>query len=233
MNSDINLADGSTVSLRPSALDAYAVFEDLCLLANSERPHFLKLEALPKTFALELIESVLTNYHKLFRHVGIFGLVQRMSLSNHLQHPEILLLLHQYLCPLLLKSLSERPFFPFTLRATRVVFILLKQFSLELVTEAEVFLMLLVKIVSGEHDSNGPRPLWMRVLAVEVIRGFVYLSQVNILELRIPLLDFAPTPSLCDHSGTDTMPSRAVPKSSHLLSALSSDSLQKNLLCWG
>ena len=56
------------------------------------------------------------------------------------------------------------------------MFILLKQFSLELVTEAEVFLMLLVKIVSGEHDSNGPRPPWMRVLAVEVIRGFVYLS---------------------------------------------------------
>ena len=77
ITSDIGLADGSTVSLQPSALDAYAVFEDLCLLANSERPHFLKLEALPKTFALELIESVLTNYHKLFRHVGLFVLCNR------------------------------------------------------------------------------------------------------------------------------------------------------------
>ena len=57
------------------------------------------------------------------------------------------------------------------------MFILLKQFSLELVTEAEMFLMLLVKIVSGDHDSNGPRPPWMRVLAVEVIRGFVCSSQ--------------------------------------------------------
>lgn len=63
------LPDGTTKALSPSALDAFAVFEDLCLLANSERPHFLKLDFLHKTFALELIESVLTNYHDLFRRV--------------------------------------------------------------------------------------------------------------------------------------------------------------------
>ena len=66
------------------------------------------------------------------------------------------------------------------------MFILLKQFSSELATEAEIFLMLLVKIVSGEHDGSGPRPPWMRVLAVEVIRGFVVLSQqVDSFRLRI------------------------------------------------
>jgi len=63
------LPDGTTKALSPSARDAFAVFEDLCLLANSENPHFLKLEFLHKTFALELIESVLTNYHDLFRRV--------------------------------------------------------------------------------------------------------------------------------------------------------------------
>ena len=66
---DMYLPDGTTRALSPSACDAFAVFEDLCLLANSERPHFLKLEFLHKTFALELIESVLTNYHDLFRKV--------------------------------------------------------------------------------------------------------------------------------------------------------------------
>lgn len=70
--SDIQLPDGTTKSLGPSARDAFSVFEDLCLLANSERPHFLKLEFLHKTFALELIESVLTNYHSLFRKVFIY-----------------------------------------------------------------------------------------------------------------------------------------------------------------
>ena len=68
--------------LRPSALDAYAVFEGLCLLANSERPHFLKLEALPKTFALELMESVLTNYHNLFRHVRLLVCAKRFFLTE-------------------------------------------------------------------------------------------------------------------------------------------------------
>lgn len=59
-----------------------------------------------------------------------------------------------------------------------MVFLLLKQFSSELKTEAEVFLMLLIKIIgseSGDTDSDsghpGPRPLWMRVLAMEIMRG--------------------------------------------------------------
>ena len=66
---EMYLPNGTVKALSPSARDAFAVFQDLCLLANSERPHFLKLEFLHKTFALELIESVLTNYHDLFRRV--------------------------------------------------------------------------------------------------------------------------------------------------------------------
>jgi hypothetical protein len=78
----IDLPDGTSVSLGPSACDAYAVFEDLCLLANSEKPQYLKLESLPKTFALELIESVVTNYHELFRKVRLSGTRDRLSNSN-------------------------------------------------------------------------------------------------------------------------------------------------------
>ncbi|GLB42717.1 putative C-terminal region of Mon2 protein [Lyophyllum shimeji] len=156
--SEIKLPDGTTKLLGPSTLDAFSVFEDLCLLANSERPHFLKLESLHKTFALELIESVLTNYHTHFR-----------------KHPELILLLQHHLCPLLLKALSDRPVFPLTLRCTRVVFLLLKQFSAELTTESEVFLMLLIKIFSddgdGDHAPHHARPLWMKVLAMEIMRG--------------------------------------------------------------
>ncbi|KAI0824392.1 hypothetical protein BC628DRAFT_1379334 [Trametes gibbosa] len=157
------LPNGATTRLGPSAHDAYAVFEDLCLLANSEHPRFLKLESLRKTFALELIESVLTNYHDLFR-----------------KHAELLLLLQHHLCPLVHKSLSDRPNFPLTLRCTRVVFLLLKQFSLELKTESEVFLMLLIRIIGAESSDADPsenaqgyttRPLWMRVLAMEIMRG--------------------------------------------------------------
>ncbi|KAF8057511.1 hypothetical protein FPV67DRAFT_1527758 [Lyophyllum atratum] len=156
--SEVKLPDGTTKLLGPSTMDAFSVFEDLCLLANSEKPHLLKLESLHKTFALELIESVLTNYHSHFR-----------------KHPELILLIQHHLCPLLLKSLSDRPVFPLTLRCTRVVFLLLKQFSAELTTESEVFLMLLIKIFSDDGDSDHAqhhaRPLWMKVLAMEIMRG--------------------------------------------------------------
>lgn len=67
--SQVQLPDGNVKLLGPSARDAFLVFEDLCLLTNGEKPTFLKLELLHKTFALELIESVLTNYHELFRKV--------------------------------------------------------------------------------------------------------------------------------------------------------------------
>ena len=71
----ITLPDGTTQTLGPAARDAFAIFEDLCLLGNGERPQFLQLEYLHKTFALELIESVLTNYHDLFRKVRGISLV--------------------------------------------------------------------------------------------------------------------------------------------------------------
>lgn len=73
--SEVRLPDGTTKALGPSARDAFAVFEDLCLLANSEKPNFLRLDFLHKTFALELIESVLTNYHDLFRKVRLLSCI--------------------------------------------------------------------------------------------------------------------------------------------------------------
>lgn len=67
---DTQLPNGTTKPLGPAAHDAFSIFQDLCLLGNSEKPLFLQLESLHKTFALELIESVLTNYHDLFRTVS-------------------------------------------------------------------------------------------------------------------------------------------------------------------
>jgi protein MON2 len=77
----ILLPDESSVDLQPSARDAFSVFEDLCLLANSERPKFLKLESLHKTFALELIESVLTNYHDLFHKARALPMLSNPTLT--------------------------------------------------------------------------------------------------------------------------------------------------------
>lgn len=78
---EVNVPDGTTKMLGPSAKDAFSVFEDLCMLANGEKPHFLKLEFLHKTFALELIESVLTNYHEVFRKVRLPNLTLSHKLN--------------------------------------------------------------------------------------------------------------------------------------------------------
>jgi hypothetical protein len=62
--------DRMTQVLDPGAShDMVVIFKDLCLLGNEERPQFLQLEYPRKMFALWLIESILTNYYKLFRKV--------------------------------------------------------------------------------------------------------------------------------------------------------------------
>jgi hypothetical protein len=67
---------------------------------------------------------------------------------KHTEHSELLLLSQHHLFPLLLKTLSERSTFPLALRGAHVVFLLFKQFSSELETEAEVILTLLIKVQS-------------------------------------------------------------------------------------
>jgi hypothetical protein len=127
-----------TQAFRPTAQAAFAIFE------GGERPRFIQLEHLHKTFALELIKNVLTNYQQLFCKVCLSSslLIRDPYASSCLQitlmftaSPE--LLQHQLLA-LLLKTLSERSAFPLALRGTRVVFLSLKQFSSELEVEAEV-----------------------------------------------------------------------------------------------
>ena len=50
------------------------------------------------------------------------------------------------------------------------------QFPAELATEAEVILTLLIKPVSGEAEAGETRSGWMRVLAMEIMQGCVFLS---------------------------------------------------------
>ena len=74
------------VCLRRVTHSGFAIFEDLGLLGNgdSERPRFLQLEYLHKKLALSLLESVLTNYHDLFRKARVIPLAfARTSLTLH------------------------------------------------------------------------------------------------------------------------------------------------------
>ncbi|KAI0266284.1 hypothetical protein BGY98DRAFT_1191486 [Russula aff. rugulosa BPL654] len=123
---------------RPATLCQLVMFivdkvveEDRRMLVFQSRQH--KQSVPPrKTFALELTKNVLTNYHQLF--------CKASSITLMFTEFRALLLLQHHLFALLLKALSERSTFPLAPRGTRVVLLLLKQFSSELEAEAEVIL---------------------------------------------------------------------------------------------
>ncbi|KAJ8262363.1 hypothetical protein GJAV_G00165570 [Gymnothorax javanicus] len=153
----------SASSLRPSAKDAYMLFQDLCQLVNADAPYWLVgMTEMTRTFGLELLESVLNDFP------GVF-----------LQHSEFSFLLKECVCPLVIKLFSpnikfrqspapnpapmEKPYFPICMRLLRVVSVLIKHYYSLLVTECEIFLSLLVKFLDGE------KPQWLRAVALETI----------------------------------------------------------------
>uniref|UniRef100_A0A7N6BDT3 Protein MON2 homolog n=1 Tax=Anabas testudineus TaxID=64144 RepID=A0A7N6BDT3_ANATE len=138
----------SVSTLRPSAKDAYMLFQDLCQLVNADAPYWLVgMTEMTRTFGLELLESVLNDFP------GVF-----------LEHQEFSFLLKERVCPLVIKLFSpnikfrqgsssaaspapvEKPYFPICMRLLRVVSVLIKHFYTLLVTECEIFLSLLVKL---------------------------------------------------------------------------------------
>ncbi|GAA6056217.1 hypothetical protein JCM3770_002092 [Rhodotorula araucariae] len=184
MRAEPDANQAKSIRLRPAARDAYLLLEDLCLLIAGSveggpdgEPSFLRWGSLSRTFGLELVESIISGFGDIVR-----------------AHPELLLVLRAHLCPLLIRFLSSPPHstlssstsfafsFPLTLRLTRVVFLLLKQFSDLLTLESEVFLTMFVRVIApgdrGEGEGGHPTgatgqhsPLWMRVLALEIFRG--------------------------------------------------------------
>ncbi|CZT43127.1 probable MON2 Peripheral membrane protein with a role in endocytosis and vacuole integrity [Rhynchosporium secalis] len=141
------IEDG-TVQLRAAALDAYKVFNDLCLLTESQKPQFLKAAGLPQTFGLELIESVLTN------HATVF-----------LNHPEQANILRIRVMPFIISALSEKLNFAVTVRIVRILYTLLRNHLSILTSEGEMSLGLLTHML--DHDTA----LWKRSLCMEALRG--------------------------------------------------------------
>ncbi|XP_078075818.1 protein MON2 homolog isoform X1 [Mustelus asterias] len=164
-----------TVStLRPCAKDAYMLFQDLCQLVNADAPYWLVgMTEMTRTFGLELLESVLNDFPRVF-----------------LQHQEFSFLLKERVCPLVIKLFSpnikfrqgtntpssptpvEKPYFPICMRLLRVVSVLIKHFYSLLVTECEIFLSLLVKFLDGD------KPQWLRAVAVECIHRLCVQPQL-------------------------------------------------------
>lgn len=123
--------NASISSLSPCAKDAYMLFQDLCLLGSGETPLFLlKMTTLPKPFGLELIESILTNHYQLLKN-----------------HPEILNLLKEKVCPLVIRSFSDKNEFPLIVRLLRVVKIIIFYFH-DIMVELLFLLVITLNAIS-------------------------------------------------------------------------------------
>ncbi|KAK3316002.1 hypothetical protein B0H66DRAFT_534264 [Apodospora peruviana] len=137
-----------TVSLRAAAMDAYRVFNDICLLTENQRPEYLRFSGLPQTFGLELIESVLTN------HAAIFS-----------THPEQANVLRTRVMPFIISALRGKPNFATSVRLVRILYTLLRRHLSLLPSESGEALDILTQLL--DQDTA----LWKRSLCMEVFRG--------------------------------------------------------------
>ncbi|CAK7211051.1 Endocytosis and vacuole integrity protein [Sporothrix curviconia] len=137
-----------TVGLRQAALDAYHVFNDICLLTEAARPDYLRFSSLSQTFGLELVESVLTNHPALFS-----------------SHPEQTHVLRSRLMPFLTHALVSKPNFPTAVRIVRVLYTILRRHLALLVAESGEALAALSHVL--DHDGV----LWKRLLCLEAFKG--------------------------------------------------------------
>lgn len=97
-----------------------------------------------------------------------------------LQHPPLVELLKNALCPLLVRNLTEKSSsFPLTLRTIRLIFLLLRSFLDQLQDECEVFLTFLVRVIAGDAEvlagvqaeKVGGSCIWFRALGLEVFKA--------------------------------------------------------------
>ncbi|XP_058086558.1 uncharacterized protein LOC131233785 [Magnolia sinica] len=175
--------EGDFVSERLSALRegltkagklGLRLLEDLTALAAGGSAILLRVTYLHRTFALDILEFILSHYVAVFRTLVSYEQVLR----------------HQ-ICSLLMTSLrtnvelegeaGEPSFRRLVLRSVAHV---IRLYSLSLVTECEVFLSMLVKVTSLDL------PLWHRILVLEVLRGFC----VEVRTMRLLFQNFDMNP---------------------------------------
>ncbi|XP_024026387.1 protein MON2 homolog [Morus notabilis] len=135
------------------------LLEDLTALAASGSAIWLRVNSLPRSFVLDILEFILSSY------VAVF-----ITLLPYKQ-----VLRHQ-ICSLLMTSLRTDAEFnqpegeagepSFRRLVLRSVAHIIRLYSSSLITECEVFLSMLLKVTFLDL------PLWHRILVLEVLRGF-------------------------------------------------------------
>ncbi|KAK3200540.1 hypothetical protein Dsin_023955 [Dipteronia sinensis] len=177
-SSEHDIASGGPSSMRETQTKAGKIglhlLEDLTALAAGGSASWLRVNSLQRTFVLDILEFILSNYVSVFRILVSYQQVLR----------------HQ-ICSLLMTSLrtnaeiegeAGEPYF--RRLVLRSVAHIIRHYSSALITESEVFLSMLVKVTFLDL------PLWHRILVLEILRGFC----VEARTLRILFQNFDMNP---------------------------------------
>lgn len=118
-------------------------------MTDGQKPKFLPAVDLAQNYGLELLESVLAN------HADII-----------MAHPEQIHVIRLRLMPLIAKILSEKASFSSTVRALRLLRLVVSRLLFALAPECEMVLSLLNHMLDPDAAA-----LWKRALCLEVFRG--------------------------------------------------------------
>ncbi|KAF2151234.1 hypothetical protein K461DRAFT_269503 [Myriangium duriaei CBS 260.36] len=151
---------GASIPVREAAFDAYRVLQDLLLASEGQRTDFLGLPNFSQSVGLELIYAALNTYPLVFA-----------------AHPELAHLFKDLLAPFLIRLLSDKQTFALSLRAMRLLPLLLQRHVKQMPDECEIILGLLTHLLDPESS-----PTWKRIMVMEVLRS-VYAAPGLIVQL--------------------------------------------------
>ena len=123
--------------------------DDICLLTDGQKPTFLPAVTLVQNYGLELLESLLASHS-----------------DTIMAHPEQIHILRLRLMPLIAKILSEKASFASTVRAMRLLQLIVSRLLFALAPECEMALSLLNHMLDPDAAV-----VWKRALCLETFRG--------------------------------------------------------------
>uniref|UniRef100_A0A7N0ZU03 Protein MON2 homolog n=1 Tax=Kalanchoe fedtschenkoi TaxID=63787 RepID=A0A7N0ZU03_KALFE len=150
------------------------VLEDLTALAAGGSATWLRVNSIQRTFALDILEFILSNYVVVFKTLISYEQVLRYQICSLIMTSLRTNVEHE-------NEAGEPSFRRLVLRAVAHI---IRLYSTTLTTECEVFLSMLVKVTTLDL------PLWHRILVLEILRGFC----VEAWTLRILFQNFDMNP---------------------------------------
>nr|GMD46766.1 protein MON2 homolog isoform X1 [Ipomoea batatas] len=132
----------------------HRLLEDLAALAANGSATWLRVSSLQRTFVLDILEFILSNYVVLFRTL--------IPYEEVLRHQIFSLLMTSLRTDSEFEGETGEPYF--RRLVLRSVAHIIRLYSSSLITESEVFLSMLVRAISLDL------PLWHRILVLEILR---------------------------------------------------------------